>query len=53
MDEFVGSVELCVSYGGSNVPPTVDGTVTNVFDGKWTYCFLRLCECENIPMHLD
>lgn len=38
MDEYVGSVDLCVSYGGRNVPPTVDGFITIVVDGKWLYC---------------
>ena len=34
VDEAVGSTELCVSYGGDNVPPAIDATMIPDTHGK-------------------
>ena len=34
MEEDVGTVELCVTYGGENVPPVVDATFQQYNYGK-------------------
>ena len=36
VDEDVGSVELCISYRGENVPPTTDATITPSYG--WLPC---------------
>ena len=33
VDEDVGTVELCVTYGGDNVPPTIDASFHYYDDG--------------------
>ena len=45
-DEDVGSVELCVTYRGDNVPQSIGGTIKNYEFGrqhKIYYCAMFVC----------
>ena len=43
VDENAGFAELCVTYRGDNVPPTVNATIPQTYYGRyiievWSYC---------------
>ena len=60
VDEDVGTVELCVSYRGDNVPPTVDATIYYNDDCKCipnysvlVMCFTRIQQHVSTCVHVD